>query len=518
MKPASTFAYVLATSWYVAGVTAAQIASAARVQDIVTSANRAVDDGEISGVALPLDYVVLNAAEGYEQQLTVRLRLPGVNRDLNVVIDTGSSTLAFCDKSLAEEANIRKINYAQCNQYGVESNTCLDGSVGSSIGYVGQFFEGDVGAYNDQGDQITSMNNVSFAIMEFEQFYACFGPLDGIIGVAHNSLNDVVRLNSPDFDTVSLWDEVCTNPDQAEVSGGYKSIWNCDTGNMTRVDLTPPLKQSLEQDAESGYNNKAFGLYLDYAATVGSVEDIIVPSLGIYFGGDLAYNNQLFNEGTAQVAAVQYCPIDNGEIEYRWYLLNFKAIRVPDLNLVQSTTDLCSNTCDAVCYTDTGNSRILLPLPEDFFDTLLPNDDDDDGDNDDTNKLGYMFIDLEGTNGSNITLSLPLLWLYEQRALGHVELTGHSGPFALGLPIFQYYYLVTDMGNNTMTFIDLQLSSETEMFIDGPELGGLASVYDAANDDNTDEAADKNTGNLHQTLIVNGALFILHALVVLGLS
>ena len=87
--------------------------------------------------------------------------------------------------------------------------------------------------------------------------------------------------------TVSLWDEVCTNPDQAEVSGGYKSIWNCDTGNMTRVNLTPPLKQSLEQDAESGYNNKAFGLYLDYAATVGSVEDIIVPSLGIYFGGDL---------------------------------------------------------------------------------------------------------------------------------------------------------------------------------------------------------------------------------------
>ena len=74
------------------------------------------------------------------------------------------------------------------------------------------------------------------------------------------------------------------------------------------------------------------------------------------------------------------------------------------------------------------------------------------------------------------------------------------------------------MGNNTITFVDLQLSNETEMFIDGPELGGLASVYDAANDDNTDEAADKNTGNLHQTLIVNGALFILHALVVLVLG
>ena len=43
-------------------------------------------------------------------------------------------------------------------------------------------------------------------------------------------------------------------------------------------------------------------------------------------------------------------------------------------------------------------------------------------------------------------------------------------------------------------------------------------MYDAANDDNTDEAADKNTGNLHQTLIVNGALFILHALVVLVLG
>lgn len=51
------------------------------------------------------------------------------------------------------------------------------------------------------------------------------------------------------------------------------------------------------------------------------------------------------------------------------------------------------------------------------------------------------------------------------------------------LPISQYYYLIYDMGNETVTFVDLQLPNETEMFIDGPELG---------------RADDKSAGHLHQ--------------------
>ena len=108
--------------------------AAKRVRDAIAAANQAVDNGETSGVALPLDYVLLKLGL---QQLTVRLRLPGVDKDQNVLVDTGSSSLAFCDKSLIDEAkNISKTKYAQCNAYSAPAS-CPDGSEGSMVAYAG---------------------------------------------------------------------------------------------------------------------------------------------------------------------------------------------------------------------------------------------------------------------------------------------------------------------------------------------------------------------------------------------
>jgi hypothetical protein len=87
-------------------------------------------------------------------------------------------------------------------------------------------------------------------------------------------------------------------------------------------------------------------------------------------------------------------------------------------------------------------------------------------------ELGSLLIDLEGVHGSTVTLSLPLLWVSEQIVLGNFICSGTSGKFILGFPIFQYYYLVYNMGNKTVTFVDLRLSNETEAFVYGPELGG----------------------------------------------
>jgi hypothetical protein len=90
-------------------------------------------------------------------------------------------------------------------------------------------------------------------------------------------------------------------------------------------------------------------------------------------------------------------------------------------------------------------------------------------------EMGLLLLDLDGVNGSTITLSLPLLWLTEQMVEGNVRCSpdGTAGNFILGMPIYQYYYLVYDMGNNTVTFVDLPPSNETEAFIDGPEYGGV---------------------------------------------
>jgi len=336
--------------------------------------------------------------------------------------------------------------------------------------YVGQIYQGDVGIYSNQGEEIASMDNVSFAIMEKEQMATtCDSVLDGIFGVSHTVGNSVNFLASG-FDAMSLWNEYCKKPD---LGIGSESVGMCNTENQTT--LPAPLEATLAQAVESGYTkDEAFGLYLDYAATIGSTEDTIVPSLGAYFGGNLALNNQFYNNGNAQVSkqVTNNCQEQGKGSPLSWYLLNFTSIRAPGLNMTQSTTELCQEcasitdsgtwTISPKCYTDSGTSSIYLPLPEEFCNSL-PSDADE------LRSLGSLYIDLDG--GAS-TLSLPLLWLKEQVALGYVECTETSGDFVLGLPISQYYYIAYDMGNKTVTFVDLELSDETESFIDGPELGG----------------------------------------------
>jgi len=438
-----------------------QAEAAKRVDDAVDEAMLSVENGDVTGIAFPLNYVVLSNEVGGQQQLTVNLRLPGVDRNQNIMIDTGSSSLAFCNKSLAEEANISKVNYAQCNTYG-NLQTCPDNSTGLySMFYVGQVYEGDVAVYNNQGDEIAfaSMDNASFTIIEAVQNYMCFGPLDGIAGVAFDKINWGFAVEpSLDFDAMSLWNDSCKNPDQYAFSVGYETLGTCAYGNLTQTTLPSPLESALAEDVESGYNTaKAFGLYCDYAATYDSEVDTVIPSLGIYFGGDLALNNQFYNNGKAHVAQQLEC---GGENE--WYLLGFNAIRVPSLNFTQNTTELCSQCSN--CFTDSGTSWIALPLSEEFCNSI-PNNVDE------LKSLGSLYIDLLGTEGGNVTLTLPLLWLGEQYMNGKVNCVGESGSFILGFPIFQYYYLVYDMGNNTVVFVDLELSNETERFIDS---GGYA--------------------------------------------
>ena len=463
--------------------------AAERVRDAIAAANQAVDNGETSGVALPLDYVQLSKQLGYEQQLTVRLRLPGVDRDLNVLVDTGSSALAFCNNSLIDEAkNISKTNYAQCESYG-STASCPDGSTGKWNGFAGEVFRGDVAAYNDQGEEVASMDNVSFATMEFAQAYFCLGPLDGIIGVAYEALNinKAVEIPSPDFAMSSLWNEKCVNPNQVDFSHGFKTIGNCDTGNMTQVNLNPPLQQALQQDYNSGQiTAAAFGLYLDYAAAMGSKVDMVVPSLGIYYGGDLAYDNPFYNNGKVQVAkTTSFKTVDYGDI-FAWYQLNFTSIRVPGSSpsFTQSTIDLCKQP--AKCITDTGNSWLKLPLPQNYCESLRTGVDE-------LKEAGSLFIDLTAADGKDdITLSFPLLWLAEQYVLGHVQCTSTTGSFVLGLPIRQFYYSVYDMGNKTVSFVELNLSNETQAFLGGQELGGLNPPKNEEPDDD-EETADNTT-------------------------
>ena len=96
-------AYLFATKHYIGSalgldlrrLTLDQAAAAKRVDDAVNVALSSVENGDVTGVALPLNYVALSSKNGNEQQLTVNLGLPGVDRNLNILIDTGMSYLVF---------------------------------------------------------------------------------------------------------------------------------------------------------------------------------------------------------------------------------------------------------------------------------------------------------------------------------------------------------------------------------------------------------------------------------------
>jgi hypothetical protein len=141
------------------------------------------------------------------------------------------------------------------------------------------------------------MDDVNFAILERVQDYMCLGPLDGIIGVAYTAENQVVEIPSPDFDVLNLWNQSCESNIPL-----YPSLGTCNYGSFNGTTLTPPLEQSLQEGVDSGYDSvEAFGLYCEYAATIGSKTDTIVPSLGAFFGGNVALNNTFYNSGTPQV-------------------------------------------------------------------------------------------------------------------------------------------------------------------------------------------------------------------------
>jgi len=82
------------------------------------------------------------------------------------------------------------------------------------------------------------MDNVSFAIMEEKQFFACNGPLDGILGVSYWEGNDAVPVNSSDFEASSVWVESCKKPDQYEFSVGGTS--RLETVTLRIRQLFPP--------------------------------------------------------------------------------------------------------------------------------------------------------------------------------------------------------------------------------------------------------------------------------------
>eukprot|EP00438_Fugacium_kawagutii_P022205 Skav235924 [mRNA] locus=scaffold2493:181399:193466:+ [translate_table: standard] len=91
-----------------------------------------------------------------------------------MVLDSGSSTLAFCDKQFIPDAQYESSDYISCNLYNPG---------GDFTGYWGPFVKGPVKA-----GEVT-FSEAAYSIMMQEKNMPCSQGLDGIFGIAFRQLD-----------------------------------------------------------------------------------------------------------------------------------------------------------------------------------------------------------------------------------------------------------------------------------------------------------------------------------------
>ena len=253
-------------------------------------------DSGVHGLALPINYFPWTDIG--TQQMTIGARLVGANVWSELLIDTGSSSLLFCNSSLAElpDQESLKTEYVQCVGYGgYESCPDSDLSYDTTGVISGSVYKGDVFFEN------SLMSDVYYGIIARQDACVSAAILDGIFGVAYSVLNDAYILPADGTLTLSDIDvEVC------EIDGDSKRVCNATPSeDLVSEDLDSPIEASLQLNVESGGDHaEAFGLYVDYEATKGAIGNQVTPGLGALFTGEMAFNNSYYNGGTPQVSCI----------------------------------------------------------------------------------------------------------------------------------------------------------------------------------------------------------------------
>ena len=222
--------------------------------------------------------------------------------------------MVFCNSNLAKEAvNITKTNYQSVACYGQEFQCADDDSKsgGNGGGWTGSVYNGNLSFYDINTNEEVATVLADFAIMETGDQYSfedCDSPLNGIIGLAYSRGNvaaEIPQSKAATFDVSDFYVDVCPDPQD-----NTSMLTQCTTGNLTQAALPSVIESALNNSVSSGYNSiEAFGLYVDYAATVqedpiDASSSGVIPGIGAYFGGDLAVNNKYYNGGTPQVSCV----------------------------------------------------------------------------------------------------------------------------------------------------------------------------------------------------------------------
>mmetsp|Transcript_56351 Transcript_56351/g.105643 ORF Transcript_56351/g.105643 Transcript_56351/m.105643 type:complete len:485 (+) Transcript_56351:70-1524(+) len=220
-----------------------------------------------------------------------------------LVVDTGSSTLAFCQQSLAQEAAYKSTDYISCNQYNPG---------GDLTGYWGPFVLGEVFA----GDVV--FPKAAYSIMTEEDNMPCQNGVQGIFGIAFRQLDVAYPADEqPDWSSESGSDASC--PKAAGV-------------------VPPPMIQKLQSDGGMA----RLGIY--WSGRHGANEG------QLYLDED-AVLNEHYQESSVLGPAVL------GEVG--WYNVMISQITVGDQ--VFSNFGCSPDDPGQQCIMDTGTPALVVP-------------------------------------------------------------------------------------------------------------------------------------------------------------
>mmetsp|Transcript_37886 Transcript_37886/g.60793 ORF Transcript_37886/g.60793 Transcript_37886/m.60793 type:complete len:362 (-) Transcript_37886:157-1242(-) len=230
-------------------------------------------------------------------RLTVDVAIDGKSSQ-ECLLDTGSSTLAFCDASLESGLESLKTDYMSCNLYG-----------SGNEGYWGFFYKGGIGV----GGQV-NIDSAYYSIMHQEVSMPCGSGLQGIFGVAFK-----------------LLDQAAVHPGALNWPSG--GVGNCP---QPSTDLVGPLMSYLKQDTPSG----RLGIYWSGAVGSGTGELYVGPS---------AESNSHYSSGTAQIATL-------GETGYYDITINSFSFAGQTHSDIQ-----CNFNAGSPCLVDTGTPIMFVP-------------------------------------------------------------------------------------------------------------------------------------------------------------
>jgi hypothetical protein len=227
-----------------------------------------------------------------------------------LLLDTGSSTLAFCDSSLIDKVKSLQQNDYSCNIYG---------SATVKEGFWGPFYKGGVHIAN--GD--IQVADASYSIMKQQVSMPCSSAVQGIFGIAFHQLDQATS------EAPSNW------PSQG--------VGSCPRPS---TDFVQPLMQYL--NSEGGV--KQVGIY--WSGKIGDGQG------QLYLDVD-ATNNPHYD--ASEAASIGKASLG----EFGWYDIDVQSVGYNG----KSYTDIkCSPTEGSPCIMDTGTP--VLVIPEDAYNAM----------------------------------------------------------------------------------------------------------------------------------------------------